>query len=426
VRSPQAARKLALVEVPVIHRSRDGWSSVPPDVPPVELLALAEEVTNQGSEVALIPAHTDDFIGGTESMGELATAIGRTDAEIVVLVASAFQWPAASLIARELSGVGWAPDRVIVAGPLPPAVGRGREDFTLADHRTLGGIFAEPDSARSLPTSSVLGWPRRTRALSLDQTAGFPLDLQPHPWNLPRSPGWTTRDDEAGIGELVRGLGSGQRRVIGLRRPPGEWTPQGLDFLGAVALNSLVDHDTEVAYHVRITPDEFLRPGVLESLGLLNLECLDLLAGSSIEHSLRIAGAFHDAQDVERCGIEVARAGLSQLARLNFVLGLPRENVEETLGSVRFAVRLALMTGIRRLRFEWWQNVPDSPICHPAPEWDERIAEGSGTWLEEVPKCDVEVLDESQRRGIADAIDLIRMLHALDMTGPDWFVGPDS
>jgi hypothetical protein len=196
-------------------------------------------------------------------------------------------------------------------------------------------------------------------------------------------------------------MSSRQAPVVAIRYPPSGWSAEGLDALGTLALRALVDRDLQVRYHVRLTPEELLSETVLPSVGLLELERLELLAGAGTDRSLAALGVPYHADTIDRAVQELARAGLASVTRLTFVIGLPGESAEEALTTVREGVRLALMAGIPAIRFEWCLNAHGSILYRPAA--GESAHDDPTAW-----------------RPIVAAIDLIRVLRPnLQITGPD-------
>jgi len=215
-----------------------------------------------------------------------------------------------------------------------------------------------------------------TFALALSPTYGFPVDSQPHPWNAPGPPAAPLECDAEALNRLARGLARGTERrgssVLSMRHPPGGWSRDGMNALGWIALTALREEDTVVRFFLRATPAELLADGVLPSLSLLELERLEVLAGATSAEPARRDSresfmALLDSEILERSCLEVARNGLAPVSRIVVVLGLPFETAEEVVDKIQVATRIAVASAIRRLRFEWWRDVPGSPLYHAGP-----------------------------------------------------------
>ena len=232
-------------------------------------------------------------------------------------------------------------------------------------------------------------------ALSLSPTHGFPIDDQPHPWNVPRTFAPLADADEIFLESCTASLVNSPHRILAMHKPPGGWCAAGMEALGRIALRALEQHQALVRFHLRATPLELLAPCVLPSLGLLELVRLDVLAGTGTNALMAKMGSSDNEQIIEECCSGISKAGLGRVARLVLVLGLPGESAAAALQTVQFAFRLMLTDGIKAVRFEWWSN----------PDFGERES--------------VRV-SELDRNNIRETILFVRLLHTdLEIIGPD-------
>jgi len=224
-------------------------------------------------------------------------------------------------------------------------------------------------------------------ALTLSPTYGFPVDAQPHPWNAPGPAAPPIECGEEALNRLARGIGRRGFSVLSMRHPPGGWSRDGMNALGRIALTALREQDTVVRFFLRATPAELLAHGVLPSLCLLEVERLEVLAGAiggepeADPASPDASVALLDSEILERSCLEVARNGLAPVSRVVVVLGLPFEGTDDIIEKIQVATRIAVSSSIRRLRFEWWQNVPGSPLYHAAAA--SQLTEGDRTVVHE-------------------------------------------
>ena len=248
------------------------------------------------------------------------------------------------------------------------------------------------------------------------------LSTKMHPWNAPAPLTYHLGKGDDFVASLVRAVCAAA--ADSCNPVARTWLDRGESgTLRALALRALEEHDTSLRYHLRLSVEELLCPKLIPSLGLLDLKRIEVLVGSAADTVLQRIGASHSASLIERCAADIGRAGLGPLTRLSFVLGLPHETPEEALETVRFAVRVALMTGISEVRFEWWYNVPGSPlhttdsIGHSEARCADWLADHH--WLP-VPHR----FDDACRSGISEAIEVIPPLNNLEIVGPDIFTAP--
>ena len=402
-------------EVPLLIDSPGAGRLVSADVPPLELLALIEQADQNGAQ---------NFTGcawdgkKAESLPEFASRICSLAPDTVVLWANTFQWPAASAIAAALNALDRVPPQVQISGPLPQSFSMGRTDFALA-----GASHA----LACLTASRLETWPRTELAFSLSPTGGFPLYCQPHPWNLPLNAGPVIGYSKDAIAELARALGRSGRPVLAAREPPHGWTRDGLETLGEIALLALREHDRMVRFHLRATPAELLMPGILPGLVLLGIERLEVLAGATSGSTLRLGSSTASANLSEHCSLEIARAGLARETELVFVLGTPGETVWEAMRIVQAGVRMAVTAGVPRIRFEWWYNLPASPLYRGTTNWENFLRDAQPAWFVN-PDLWSQVSTEltgQHRSSIREAIEFSRLLYSdLQIAGPELVFAP--
>jgi hypothetical protein len=281
------------------------------------------------------------------------------------------------MLLDRLGGLGVSRARILVTGRATP-------------NGDPPASWSAPPDVR-FPFSLVMHWPRPGQAIALDDTFGFPVDAQPHP--IDGDDPWigVLGSDDEDARALVEVLGARGASVVAMRRPPAGWSTDGVDFLGRVALRALVDRSIQVRYALRLMPHELRQGVVLDSLGLLELDRIDLLAGSVHERSLAALGHAHRADAIEEVVRDLARVGLARTTRLSFVLGVAGETAEQVLATVQRAVTLALMGGIPAIRFEWGHDPS-------RPEQD----------------------DAETRSNISSVLDVIRLVHqGLRIDGPE-------
>jgi hypothetical protein len=280
-----------------------------------------------------------------------------------------------------------------------------------------------PIALAALPSIEALrAWPRWDRGLSNVDLGGLPLDEQPHPWNAPR-PAESTPSELAAwhvaVGPLI---GATIDAVAAITRPPGAWDRDGMDVLGRMVRGCLEAHGLAPSLIIRAAPAALLAPSVLDSLAVLPVHRLEVLAGSLDDDTLERLGCDHDAFMVDRALARAAEVGLAPRTRLCLVLGLPDELADVTVATLHRAASLVARRSAAELRVEWWLDLPGSPLHRPHARWHERLLSAGLPCADEalLPAQAPWALELEQRRAIAEAIEVLRLTRACGRCSGPW------
>jgi hypothetical protein len=173
-----------------------------------------------------------------------------------------------------------------------------------------------------------------------------------------------------------------------------------MDALGHIALRHLQEKGAVLRFFLRAAPGELLASSVLPSLSLLEIARLEILAGAMNGEPGAEGRACLDADTLERCSLEIARSGLASVSSVVVVLGLPGETTDTVIETARTALSICVASAISDLRFEWWQNLPGSPLH----------------------RMDSSQLTAEDRTTVRETIEIIRLLYDdLNVEGPDDF-----
>jgi hypothetical protein len=362
--------------------------------PPLSLLSLAAAGRDAGIDVHLIPA------GHWEAVEEAKNEIAGSDAIAVWL--DSFNWPGARDILRRLRRTG---QTVLAIGPhaelfSSQVLATGLVDRVLISYdwvEDLKRIAVDAELCGvehvmrgtawhnlRLPNAHVvMRWPRWDLGFCNQETFGFPLANQPHPWNTPLLPRRTLAETAEWLRSMVSTVGILRRPLLWLGSALESWDRETMDMLGDFTLAVLREQGTAPLFCVRITPGEALEQSVLPSLSLLQVEKIDLLVGAGHDAALGRLGARFAVKEIQRASAELHKLRLADKTTLCCVVGLPGETSAEACETVRFAVHVAAVHRIPQVRCEWWYNVPGSPYYQSSIKWEEDLLGGQTGWFDD-------------------------------------------
>jgi hypothetical protein len=455
--------KALLLEVPIARIGPDGNREIAAgDTSPLSLLRLAEAIQRAGCPVEFIPATQDweallpgcdptaarQFVERTLSrepdalflnlssfnrplVERLLAALAQTESSrrrprIVLVGAHRKAFSALSkkpdivdaaiccgyedraeqlLESWESAGSDQAPQ------PLSPTPGLATHEFAHLEDA--------PANQVELLTAiqQLTAWPRWDQGVQTAETYGFPLDSQPHPWNLPADP-------QIDCGSLKEWLDLIDSPIQAMREPQvwistsqPVWNRELVSALGEFSLRYIKRDRIAPKFAVRAYADR-LNLKVLPSLAVLNVVRVDLLAGSGNHATLARFTDQYTLGQLSDCVREMKDVGLAGNTRIVCVLGLPGEGIEEAMESVTFCSNLAVENSVAEVKYEWWMNAPGSPFHkpdHSGPAGQETPWFGDENAINQIPAS----ISPDDRRALMSTIQFLRTVHlGLKIHGP--------
>jgi hypothetical protein len=435
------------------------------DSPSVQLLSLAAAAAKGGALVELLPSSSSCAAllpsQPDPSRSALAERIRSVEADVVVVNVNSFNWPLASA-ALTLLTVGDAESRptVIIAGPHATMFSTQIFDSEVVDACIFDGyeaVFTQllqsrrdgkrknffegvapmpgvvfrnglgNGGQRGVPAgfltqlSQMPEWPRWDKGLSCSEVLGFELQSQPHSSNFPEFPSESNEAVVTWLENVFLSLDTFREPCLWLSSLSGIWGRGLMDVLGGIAYRSTTEHGFTPALGIRGAPEELMANSVLPSLAVLEVKQLDVLAGTPAPTSLQPNGNQVALDQLNECVKEIKHCGLASKTRLVSVVGLPGETAAGIMEKVRYLTSLAVENSLAELKFEWWYNVPGSPLYQPLAAWENLINDTSAIWFLRENLFDnlPNTLDSEGRSTVVVGIEFMRNLHEnLKIRGP--------
>ena len=458
--------KLLCVEIPLPTRNSENVLGVMvSDTPPIQLLGQAQIAKGTDWNIEFVPASLEWSVlldpDAESRRQQFAATLAARGADAILFVINSFNWPLAAKLLKALSVISFSDKRPLIiasgshATSFPAAIfSTNAVDFIIrsgyetslaqllnnctdssandarVDNVDSLGILCRDGPRGSEPRRShdflvdslqqISEWPRWDKGLATADTFGFPLEKQLHPINASSLPSFSQEDLKAWLDTVPDVVQSMREPCLWLSLPTDIWSRETLELIGGTALKSIRQHASAPMFAVRATPHDLLRPSVIPSLSVLNIDTVEVIVGGEANKTFSLSNKSVLAQARE-CVETIKRAGLAAKTKLVCALALPGETLSDSMETVQQSFILAATNSLAGVKYDWWYNVPGSQLYRPSTSsWDDANSTTDAWFLDQSVFNNFNgTINVDERRVLAGSIELARGLHSnIDATGP--------
>lgn len=314
-----------------------GWVSYsgPRDYPSAALLQHAGVAAASGEDVSFHYVTAADVAEGAPALRESVAGVDR----VVVCAPSANRAVAEALRGALTSGDGALPESAV----------------------SLFDAWApEP---RANPTG-VWGYDAATGVASGRAEVDVTPALDPvHPWVRGIVANGSTDAWEERLDAVLESFGRPEEEKPIWQAPEVDFylndhrVPLNMDRVRAVARavsRGLREHHTMLKLHLRAWPRDLNDRRLLDHLTCLPIGSLEILAGSLLPATLASREGGHTVALLSEVLGQISEAGLSHIAGLSVVIGMPGESAEDCIEALNATIKVAVEAKIRRVRVAYW------------------------------------------------------------------------